>query len=336
MISIVKIVCTIIGTFIGAGFASGKEIYLFFYKYGMAGTLGIIISSVIIGYIIFKVIIISKKNKIENYDEFLDYILKNEYLKICIKKVIDLFLIISFCVMISGFCAFMNQEFNINFIFSYILILSCCNFILKKNVSGIIKINNVVIPIIIFIILFISFKKIDLNLNIIKNIDNKFNINFIFSSILYANYNLLTVIPIIITINKFAKNKKQIKSIGILSAGIICALSLCIYFILAQSNDYIRSLDMPVVFIVGGYGNIYKYIYCLIIGTAIFTTAISVGYGYLQKFENIPKKYNRKIILLIICAVLSIPIGFSKLVEVLYPIFGFLGLVQSFYIIRMH
>ena len=27
-----KVICTLIGTFIGAGFASGKEIYIFFYK----------------------------------------------------------------------------------------------------------------------------------------------------------------------------------------------------------------------------------------------------------------------------------------------------------------
>ena len=27
-----KVICTLIGTFIGAGFASGKEIYLFFFN----------------------------------------------------------------------------------------------------------------------------------------------------------------------------------------------------------------------------------------------------------------------------------------------------------------
>lgn len=32
-----KVICTLIGTFIGAGFASGKEIYLFFFKYNKIG-----------------------------------------------------------------------------------------------------------------------------------------------------------------------------------------------------------------------------------------------------------------------------------------------------------
>ena len=34
MKNVIKTVCVIIGTIIGAGFASGREIYLFFSKYG--------------------------------------------------------------------------------------------------------------------------------------------------------------------------------------------------------------------------------------------------------------------------------------------------------------
>ena len=35
-----KVVFVIIGTLIGAGFASGKEVYIFFNKYGSLGLLG--------------------------------------------------------------------------------------------------------------------------------------------------------------------------------------------------------------------------------------------------------------------------------------------------------
>ena len=45
MHNILKIVFVIIGTVIGAGFASGQEIYLFFFSYGIKGLIGILISS---------------------------------------------------------------------------------------------------------------------------------------------------------------------------------------------------------------------------------------------------------------------------------------------------
>ena len=43
MKNILKIVFVIIATLIGAGFASGKEIYSFFFIYGIKGILGIFI-----------------------------------------------------------------------------------------------------------------------------------------------------------------------------------------------------------------------------------------------------------------------------------------------------
>ena len=54
MKKILKAVFVIIGTLIGAGFASGQEIYLFFFSYGTKGLIGIIISSGLIGLIIYK------------------------------------------------------------------------------------------------------------------------------------------------------------------------------------------------------------------------------------------------------------------------------------------
>ena len=306
-----KVICTLIGTFIGAGFASGKEIYLFFFKYQVYGILGIIVSAIFIGYIIYKVLNISKRNDICNYNEFLNYLIKNKLIKIILINIIDVFLIISFCIMVSGFSAFIYQEFNINIIIGFIFMLICSYCAFKRKATGIIKINNILIPIIIFIIFFIVIKKVNLyELNFINGLNGEgFNINnwkienfkFLIFSILYANYNLLTIIPIVVTMSNVTKNKKKIKYISIICSIIIFILSMSIFAILSQSNFNITNLEMPVVFIVGRYGIFYKYIYCLVVGIAIFTTAISVGYGYLQNYENNKEKYNKKIILLILC-----------------------------------
>ena len=59
MKKIFKTVFVIIGTLIGAGFASGQEIYIFFYQYGINGILGITISSILLGYVVYKVLYIS-------------------------------------------------------------------------------------------------------------------------------------------------------------------------------------------------------------------------------------------------------------------------------------
>ena len=77
MKNVLKVVFVIIGTLIGAGFASGQEVYLFFFSYGMKGLIGILISSIIIGVVIYstfnilnKYKIITNKNKISIIKSF--------------------------------------------------------------------------------------------------------------------------------------------------------------------------------------------------------------------------------------------------------------------------
>ena len=54
MREIFSIVLVIIGALIGAGFASGQEIYSFFYSYGVIGIIGIIVTGLLIGMTIYK------------------------------------------------------------------------------------------------------------------------------------------------------------------------------------------------------------------------------------------------------------------------------------------
>ena len=49
MIEVISITLVIIGALIGAGFASGQEIFSFFYIYGKNGIYGILIMSILIG-----------------------------------------------------------------------------------------------------------------------------------------------------------------------------------------------------------------------------------------------------------------------------------------------
>ena len=79
MKNILNVTFIIIGVILGAGFASGKEIYIFFAKYGKIGILGIIVSFLFLGLIIYKVIRNKKhNNKSNNKYIFNNIILYND------------------------------------------------------------------------------------------------------------------------------------------------------------------------------------------------------------------------------------------------------------------
>ena len=93
VINIIKVIAVIIGTIIGAGFASGKEIYIFFAKYEKGGFLGAIISATLTAIIIYKTIAIVKKYNIENNNEFVEKIAHNQKIALILKNIINIFLV---------------------------------------------------------------------------------------------------------------------------------------------------------------------------------------------------------------------------------------------------
>lgn len=152
---VLKVVFVIIGTLIGAGFASGQEIYTFFFSFGIKGLFGIVISSSIIGLTIYKSFKIIKQNDIKNYKEFLNYLIKSEKIKEITNIIVNIFIISSFYIMIAGFGAYLQQEFNINTIIGSTILAIFCLAIFKTNIKGFVKVNEILIPILILVVIFI-------------------------------------------------------------------------------------------------------------------------------------------------------------------------------------
>ena len=107
-----KIIFTIVATLIGAGFASGQEIYTFFYIHGIKGLYGLIICCTLLATIVFKVLSIINSYNIESYKDFIFLLFgKTGFI---INFIITVFLIITFFIMLAGFGAFFSQEIKIN------------------------------------------------------------------------------------------------------------------------------------------------------------------------------------------------------------------------------
>ena len=331
MLDILKVILVIIGTIIGAGFASGKEIYVFFLKYGVNGIIGIIISSILVGIIIYKVLKIAVNQNFNTYEKLLEKTYNNNQIKEIFKIIINVFLIISFYVMVAGFSAYFSQELHISNIIGTCIICLLCYITFLGNIKTIIKVNSILMPLIISFIIFL----------IINNLDGFLNIDFenekihiaIVKSILFTSYNSIILIPILLSLKNYIKNIKQIKYIAIFTSITMLIILISIYGLLLIIDKDISKIELPLVYVAGKMGVIYKYVYGAIIMGAIYTSAISAGYGILENYTNNNKQYKKIAIIMCISAVFVSQIGFSKLVDVLYPVLGILGFLQIFKII---
>ena len=263
MKDIAKVVFVIIGTFIGAGFASGQEIYIFFFKYGINGLVGITISSLILGIIISKTLKIIKENNIQNYKEFLDIIINKKYnLKIKQQKnkkltqfiniIVNTFILVTFFIMIAGFGTYFMQQFGLNQLIGSSILALITYVILNTNVKGVVKASEIIVPILIISVIIIGLMNLNnLPLLQIKNylIPNN-SPEFVLEAMLYASYNSILLIPVLITLNKYIKNKKQTTIIGMISALIILIMSVLIFLLLTKVDVDIENIEMQVVYVV--------------------------------------------------------------------------------------
>jgi uncharacterized membrane protein YkvI len=326
MIEVISITLVIIGALIGAGFASGQEIFSFFYIYGKNGIYSILIMSILIGIFIYKSLKIIYQKQVYNYNDFLNLFIKNTKIRNVILWIVNVLLLVSFYIMVAGFGAYFEQEIGINRIIGSIVLNLLCVIVFFSNIKGVLKASNLIVPFLIFFIFFIGIK----NIVQIRTIDfHQMKNNWILSMLIYNSYNFILLMPVLISLKKQITKEKNIKKVSILVTIIILILSINIFFLLLNANiKEIENQEMPIVYIISNYFNKYKKIYAFIVLASIFTTAISVGIGFLQNISKNSNSYPQFVLFMCITSLLMSNIGFSKLLNFIYPVFGYIGILQ--------
>lgn len=322
----------IIGALIGAGFASGQEIYSFFYSYGVIGLIGIFITCGLISFTLYKSLKIICKNKIDNYDEFLKIFIKNEKITKVINKIINILLLVTFYIMIAGFGAYFEQEIGINRILGSALLAILSALVFFTSVKGVLKVSEYIVPIlIIFIVIIGGINLLKINPEVEISVIKK---GWLLSSITYCSYNMILLIPVLISIRKQITKESNIKYITIITGILMIIMSIMVYMLLTKSDVDVSLLEMPTVYVIRTFFTDFKTIYAFIILSSIFTTAISIGIGFLQNVSKNKKSYTQFVLFMCITSLIISNFGFSKLVNFIYPLFGYIGIVQIIFIIK--
>ena len=331
MREIFTIVLVIIGALIGAGFASGQEIYSFFYSYGVIGLIGIIITCILISLTLYKSLKIIYKNKIDNYNDFLKVFIKNEKVTKAINVIINILLLVTFYIMIAGFGAYFEQEIGVSKIIGSCVLAVMSAIVFFTSVKGVVKASEFIVPILIVSVIIIGgINLITVNTEIeIPEIKK----HWLLSSASYASFNMILLIPALISLRKQITREINIKYISIITGILMIIMSLMIFMLLVKCDVDISTLEMPIVYVVRTFFTKFKPIYAFIILSSIFTTAISIGIGFLQNMSKNKKSYAQFVLFMCITSLIVSNFGFSKLVNLVYPIFGYVGILQMISII---
>lgn len=322
MKNIFKCTMIIIGTLIGAGFASGQEIATFFNSFFNEGLYGLLLSCILFGIVIFVVMSQMNKFEIKNYEELVK---NNKFILLIMKG----FTFVCFCIMISAIGSYGEQQYNISFWYGAIIASTICFILFLFKFKGLEKINDFLVPLILVGIFILGINNYNINsieLQLNNYMRSSFINNWFISAFLYAGYNSILLIPILVELKVYKLDKKDCILLSCFSMLILAIAGVLIYGAISVYYPNILSAELPTLVLAQICGKFIKYFYSVVILFAIFTTAFSCGFSFLRM--NSEKKYFRNTCCICILGLIFSRIGFSDMINLFFPIFGYLGILQ--------
>lgn len=330
---IFRVACVYMATIIGAGFASGQEIVKFFSTYYRGGFYGIIVAGIlfsIIGYVVLDKVY---TERIKNYDELVFPMVGWTFGWI-MEVIVTLFMLCLFCVMVAGMGNIVAVEFNIPFNRAIVIIAAICMAAMLTDMKGIVTINTVITPVLIIGILatgiyIIVFK--DMSVVNFSGYFSGISNNWLLSAVTYVSYNSIMSMVVMSSLLPYLKSRKVGIAGGILGGLMLCIMAFLINTVLFLFYPDVLTKELPMLDIVKEHNRGLSGGYTLVLGLAMFISAVTAGYYFIERISG-RIKINMKILTVIVC-ILVIPaagFGFSNLISTIYPIFGYAGMFMVF------
>lgn len=329
--AILLVAATYIGTVIGAGFATGKEIVTFFSNFGALGTIGIIVSCYLLTYFGTKIMLISAQIEAYSYKEFNEYLFGKAWGKL-INIMIFVIVMSVTSVMLSGAGAVFHEQIGVPYFVGILTTILLVCLVAMKGLKGLFAINSYIVPLIILFGFFIFISIFDDDpaqlLTPFLSISIPEHPFWAISPFTYASFNVITAMVVLVPLGKEMKDEKVLRWGGFIGGlGLLILLLLSHFSLLVNPATF--PFEIPMAEIVKQFGSLIHVMFLLIIFSEIFNTVTANVYGISRQIKmSFGVKYNHAVIgILLIIFLISQQYGYGQLLSILYPLFGYIGLI---------
>lgn len=310
----------ILATLIGAGYASGREIWQFF---GYESGLAIIIFTILFTICSYVILHISFTERSEHYFPVLERLVGKKLAAVYdVLIVFYLFTVTVVMIAAGGATGTMYQIPNwLGILFITLMII----LIFTSNVEGVVSMNSYILPILVgglvlVLVIYTRHEQIDL----LQDWREQANWQAAFP---FTALNILPVVAVIGAIGKQMKGKGELWIASIGSGLIIGALTYLYNNDLMHISHAIPHYDIPLFYILKNYPSIVLIGISIVLWLAIYTSAVSGVLGIVSRFQTKWKGplWLQAAVLVLLMLPLT-QLGFTDLIALMYPIFGFANL----------
>lgn len=328
--TISNIAATYIGTVIGAGFASGQEILVFFTRYGIVSYIGLLFVSFLFMYIGSKILILGNQLKASSYADMVEQVFGK------VSPFINIYLFIAYMVISIAMFAGAGLLFGHHREIGVVITAVLAAIAVIRGIDGLLYANTVLIPLIFIFHIIMFAYHIYLPNRTVSSMD--LSVPLLLSSIksgsTYASYNIILCIGVLAPLGNSIRDKSVAKWGGYMGGALIGIMLIMTNYCLLTYIPDIHMDEMPLLSVAKLIHPLIGNIYLFVLWGAMFTTLIANLFSIISIIESKLPSYLHDIafIFAVVVFVLLSRLGFSNIVSFLYPILGVMGLVFLLYI----
>ena len=321
-----------IGIIVGAGFASGKEILQYFTSFGVMGIIGAIVSTILFAYFGMVLTRLGSRMQTISHKEAV-YTISGRYLGFVVDAVIVITLLSVGIVMIAGAGSNLNQQFGLPPFVGSLLMVILVFLTVLLNVDKVVAIIGSVTPFLILAVVIISVYCLTTMSNSFASLDGVANAvstplpNWWVAALNYVSFNIAVGASMSLVMGGAEKDEKAAALGGLLGGFGLGVMILLSHLAIFSKIEVVKDSDLPMLAIIDDISPILAILMAVVLYGMIFNTAVSMFYSFGARFVRRGTTRFRVfvVVTLIIGFGLSF-VGFSRLLDILYPFIGYIGL----------
>lgn len=323
------------GIIVGAGFSTGQEVLQFFASHGLVSILGIILAALILMFVGRQAAKLGFRLNAESHETPLR-VLFGAKLGLVIDYVLIFFLYGIAVVMIAGSGATFNQAFGIHPQLGVLILILLTFGTLLLNFDKIVNIIGGITPLLIIAVVIITGYNI-LNPYVPYSEVNNYvepsrtpSSFWWFDAITYAGLALATAFSFLSIMGSEAQRHAIARRGAIYGGLIIMLLMLLVNVGVLSVMPTANEVPLPAMEMADNMAPWLGSVYSIIIILLIYNSVVGLMYPFLTRFTTAYSgKYKIMLVVSLIAAFIIANVGFVELVNIVYPILGYIGLAIS-------
>lgn len=322
MLKVLPAVFLIVGSIIGAGFASGRELSLFFAEFGYNSLYFLPIVFILFYYCFKMFLTLGSTKKFENVFEINRLTNSSPFFN---TSVVIIFIIYASAMFAASVEVLSNNFIGTPpFIFD-ILVFTLCYLVLRFGFNGLVKVNFILTPLIVLLLVVYAIYSICVPITNVAYIPASEGAQILPISILVYVFGNVMLSYFILAESGFGLTPKQIQKTSFIASLIVCFTLLICIVCLITNGTVVMDASMPFLALTLRLGEPFPLIFMAILFLGIITSLFGCLHTASLPFQD---KFGKKTPFFItLIALLFSLIGFQNIVNHCYPIIGVFGLI---------